>query len=861
LSTNGEAGHRGLLGGFLSAWTWRMAWRDSRTSRRKLALFACSIVLGIAALAAIGSFNRNLAQAIEEQTKALLGADLVLNARDPFTPEQEQWLRGLGGEQAREVSFSSMIFFARTEDTRLIEVCALAGGFPFYGAIETEPAGAVEEFRRGSGALADETLLQQFDAKVGDPIRIGNLTTRVTGRLEKIPGETVALSAVAPRVYIPMADLERTGLMGETSLARYHAYFKFPPTVNVPELVKRLGPDLRKFHFGAETVEERKRELGRSLENLYHFLNLVGFVALLLGGVGVASAVQVHVKQKLTSVAILRCLGATIGQTFAIYLVQGMALGMFGALLGGALGVVIQTLLPRVLADFIPFTFQFHTAWLEVGRAMAIGFAVCLLFTLLPLLKVRRVSPLVALRVSFEPPRKPDPLLWLAGLGLAAGILGFARMQTRDWRIGLGFSIGLGIVVACLAGLAEMLTMVTRRFLPASLPYTVRQGVANLHRPNNRTLLLLLSLGLGTFLMMSLALVEQNLLKEVLSTSGPTQPNAVLFDIQNSQKKAVLDLVHKMQVPVLDEVPVVTMRLASVKGRTVTAILAGRDRSRREGRWAYRREYRSTYRGQLHDGEKIIAGQWIGKEPAATGDSTNVPVSLEEGIANELHVGLGDELVFDVQGIPIPTRVASLRQVEWRRVQPNFFVVFPEGVLEDAPAMHVIVLHVRSSEESARLQRAVVKAFPNVSAIDLTLVLKTVDSILGKITFVIRFLAMFTVLTGLIVLVTALLSGRYQRLRESVLLRTLGASRAQVLRILLVEYFSIGLLAALTGIALAVLAAGALAKFVFHTSFAPQPGPLLVALFVVPAITVITGFLMSRGVLNQSPLSILREEN
>jgi putative ABC transport system permease protein len=198
-------------------------------------------------------------------------------------------------------------------------------------------------------------------------------------------------------------------------------------------------------------VEERKRELGRSLENLYHFLNLVGFVALLLGGVGVASAVQVHVKQKLGTVAVLRCLGGSIAQTFAIYLAQGMSLGLFGALLGGALGVAIQSALPKVMADFIPFTFHFYTAWLAVGRAMAIGFVVCLLFTLLPLLSVRRVSPLAALRVSFEPAQRRDPLVWLVGVCLAAGILGFARMQTRDWRIGLGFGLGLGVVVASLA--------------------------------------------------------------------------------------------------------------------------------------------------------------------------------------------------------------------------------------------------------------------------------------------------------------------------------------------------------------------------------------------------------------------------
>ena len=226
----------------------------------------------------------------------------------------------------------------------------------------------------------------------------------------------------------------------------------------------------------------------------------------------------------------------------------------------------------------------------------------------------------------------------------------------------------------------------------------------------------------------------------------------------------------------------------------------------------------------MRDGETIVAGQWVSR--VAEGAKV-VPVSLEKGIAGDLQVGLGDELVFDVQGVPVTTRVASLREVEWRRIQPNFFVVFPRGVLETAPAMHVLVTHVRSSEESARLQRETVKAFPNVSAIDLTLVLQTVDAILGKISFVIRFLAMFTVLTGLLVLVTALMTGRYQRLQESILLRTLGASRGQIYRILLVEYFSLGFLAALTGVLLAMLAAWALARFVFHAPFAPGAAPLL----------------------------------
>jgi putative ABC transport system permease protein len=886
-------------GRWISAWTWRMAWRDTRTSRSKLLLFSCSIVLGIAALAAIGSLGRNLEQAIEEQTRALLGADLVINSRDAFTPEETQWLQGLGGEQSREVSFSTMIYLPRTENTRLVQVRALGGTFPYYGKLETEPAGAAVDFRRRGGALVEDSLLQQFAAKVGDSIRVGKLTTTIAGRLVKVPGETVALSTIAPRVYISMDDLPRTGLLQEASLARFRTYFKFGPSVDVPKLVERIRPELEKFRLGHDTVEQRKRELGRSLDNLYHFLNLVGFIALLLGGVGIASAIHVHVKQKLGTVAVLRCLGSSIAQTFSIYLAQGMALGLFGALLGGALGIAIQTVLPKVLADFIPFTFQFHTAWLAVGRAMAVGFVICLLFALLPLLSVRRVSPLAAIRVSFEPQSAHrDPLRWLVGVCLAAGIVGFALMQGRNWRIGLGFAIGLGVAFGILTMTAKLLVAATRKLVMAAMPFTIRQGVANLHRPNNRTLLLLLSLGLGTFLIVNLYLVQQTLLKQLITSTSKNQPNAVLFDIQNSQKDQVVKLVRSLNVPVLDETPIVTMRLSSVKGRPVESILANTNRSRGGHRWAFRRDYRSTYRDQLRDGEKIIAGQWIGRvtldgdtggvrwgetpgEPPGdqnlnasngsrgrsphgqetSGNSSNaVPISLEQGIAKDLQAGLGDELVFDVQGVPVTTRVASLREVEWRRIQPNFFVVFPVGVLESAPAMHVLVMHVASSGESARMQREVVKAFPNVSAIDLTLVLQTVDAILGKISFVIRFLAMFTVLTGFLVLVTALLTGRYQRIQESVLLRTLGASRGQIVKILLVEYFSLGLLAGLTGILLAVFAAWALAKFVFHTPFAPDAIPLLIALLIVPGITMITGFAMSHGVLNQPPLAILRAE-
>lgn len=352
----------------------------------------------------------------------------------------------------------------------------------------------------------------------------------------------------------------------------------------------------------------------------------------------------------------------------------------------------------------------------------------------------------------------------------------------------------------------------------------------------------------------AIALVEHMLAGDLLVSGGTSHANAILFDIQRDQRLGVSNLVASLQLPVLDELPLVNMRIASIKGRNVESLLA--DKQSRRASWPLRREYRSTYTDHLREAEKITAGRWIGH---AT-NSGVAPISLEEGIAGDLRVGLGDQIVFDVQGIPVTTRVASLRAVNWRRMEPNFFILFPAGALEQAPGTDVLVTRVDSSAQSAQLQRAMVKAFPNVSVIDLTLIVQTLDAIVAKVFFVIRFMALFTVLTGVLVLASALVTGHFQRMRESVLLRTLGASNGQVFGILLVEYVGLGVVAALTGVILALGGAWALAQFVFHVRFAPQAAPVVLALVIVPLLTGGIGLLMSRGILKRPPLELLRAE-
>jgi putative ABC transport system permease protein len=835
----------------------KMAWRDSRASRRRLVLVAVSVVLGIAALVGIGSFADNLQHTVATQTKSLVGADLTLTSRQPFSAAAQSAFRAVGGERADDVGLNTMIDFPGPDHRRrLVQVRAISGAFPFYGELVTEPAGAMAALSTGRSALLEETLMIQFGVQAGDTVSIGGTPFTVAGALRKIPGESAAVATFSPRVFVSRASLEATGLLDRRGFVTYREHFKLPPTVDPAAVVQDLKERFAAARWRFATVAERQRDLGRSLHDVYSFIGLVGFVALFLGAVGVASAMHVYVRQKIATVAVLRCLGASARTSFAIYLVQGCGVGLIGAVAGAALGVAVQGALPLVLKGLLPFAVDVFVSWPAVGKGAAAGFVICVLFTLLPLLAVRRVSPLLAIRSSQGQATKRDPWRFAIYGGIALAVFGFAVWQAGNWRTGAGFTLALAGGFGALAGLARIVAWTARRFAPRRrLPYVWRQGFANLHRPNNRTALLLLSLGLGTFLMLTLVLTRQTLVAKILGLGEGARPNLMFFDIQDDQMAGVAALVKENGMALLAEAPMVTMKLATLKGRPVEEVL--QDEKSGVPGWTLRRDYRSTYRSELSDTETVVAGRFVGQ--VAAGEA-RVPVSLEVDLAKDLHVQLGDELGFDIQGVPVTTYVASLREVEWQRLQPNFFVVFPTGVLEAAPKTFVAAVHADTPADSARLQQAVGKAFPSVSAIDLALILETVTGILAKGSFVVSFMAAFTVATGVIVLVGAVSTGRFQRLRETVLLRTLGATRRQLRQIQLVEYAVLGALAALTGGGLAVGANALLAVWVFKAPLVLSPLTVGLAVAASVLVTVIAGLATSRGLVNHPPLAVLRQE-
>lgn len=832
------------------AWLFKMAWRDSRKNRSRLLLFISSIVLGIAALVAVYSFKDNLQRDIDNQAKELTGADLIVESRRAVEPKTQQLLAKLGDDLSQERSFASMVYFLKGQGSRLVQIKALQGKYPYYGAIETSPTAAASSFQQGRNALVDQTLMLQFNAKTGDSIKVGDLNFAIAGILNKAPGQTGISATVAPTVYIPLSYLEQTKLTQIGSRITYRYYYQYKNADSLAQTIKKLDPKLEKEGLDIETVASKKEQTGRSFRDMSRFLALAGFIALLLGCIGVGSAIHVYIQEKLSAIATLRCLGLKARHAFLIYLIQISFIGLIGAILGAILGTLIQFLLPIVLKDFLPITISMQVSWLAIAQGILLGLIISVLFALPSLLAVRKISPLNAIRASFEhTATKRDPLQWLVYLLMLVFVLGFTYLQMRGWMQTIAFTISIFIAFLLLVAFSKLLMFLVQKFLPMSLSYLWRQGFANLYRPNNQTLMLTVSIGLSTAFICTLFFVQGILIKRVTLSSGANQPNMVLFDIQNTQKEALDSLTRSYKLPLMNQVPVITMRIEEINGKKLSADTANAR--------AYRGEIRATYQDTLTAAEKITAGTWTGKVESAMAP---IYISLDQDYARRIKVKLNDKILFNVQGMLLQTTVGSFREVNWGRMQTNFRVVFPSGVLESAPQFHVLMTRVPSKEVSAKFQGAVVRGFPNVSVIDLGLVLQLLDEILDKIGFVIRFMAGFSMATGWIVLLSAVLTSKNQRIKESILLRTLGASRKQVLVINAIEYFFLGVFAAGAGLILALGSSWLLAKFSFEAAFTPPLVPIFVLFAVVVGLVVLTGVLSTRNVLNQPPLKILRSE-
>lgn len=925
----------------------RLAWRESRSARRRLALYMSSIAFGVAALVAIDSFAGNVTRSVREQSRTLLGGDMALQARAAFPAVVDTLidsLSTLGVQHARVANFTSMALAESSGNTRLVQVRAVSPGYPFYGEIETVPADGWRRVHDDTVVFVDPSLLVSLDARVGDRLRLGQQVFTIGGTLGNVPGDAGITAVIGPRIYVSDRWLERTRLLSFGSRVEYDLILRLPATLASSGNAATLKRDLRRridprqaaleeareargeersqaaeeedprdststsardmpvtlsaadtvtdtgtgtraeprtdsagaaaglvsrtppTRVRIRTVADTEQDFTEAVSRLADFLSVIGLIALLLGGIGVASGVNAFVSSKIDTVAVLRCLGATSRQVLALYVVQAASMGFVGAGAGVLLGVAVQFLLPNVVSDFLPLDVTITLEFWPLILGLATGVWVSLVFALRPLLALRRVSPLQAIRRDADPSALPKEWKDMARLlvdGLLVGsIVAIVISRIGDVREGLGITAGIALVVAVLWVAATLLIAAARRSARPSWPFELRQGIANLHRPANQTRAVTLALGFGAFLLSTVYLVQANLLGRVQASAEGAAGNLLFFDVQDDQAAPIDSLLKAHDHPVAQQTPIVTMRLDAINGRSVTALLA--DTTVRRAGWTMRREFRSTYRDTLVASEKLVRGPWFAPattRAAAREANPDLPfvISLEEELARDMAVNIGDTLTWNVQGVPVRTVVANVRAVNWARFEANFFVVFEPAALRRAPQQFVIVANVPGGEAVATMQRDVVRRFPNVSSVDLTLVRETIGSIVNRVTLAIRFLGLFSLAMGIPVLFSAVAATRRARLREGVLLRTLGASQAQVARVLLAEYGALGALGALTGMLLSFVGAWALTHFVFEETFNPAVGPTFVIAAGMLLLTMAIGLLTSRDVYRETPMMAIRE--
>lgn len=846
-----------LIRTLLSSFTWKLAYRDAKPQWKTLLLYTSSVIAGVAALVAILSFRSDVLLTVDGQSRELLGADLEFRSGEAFPDTVEAFIDSIGGSSAAALEFNSMVIFDDDGTSRLSQIRAIDGPFPIYGTIVTQPKEAASVYQQNQTALLEESAMNQYGLAVGDTIQVGLQRVAIEGALLSVPGEAAVFSLVGPRVYLHKSIIEDSGLLDRGSRVTYKKYFEFASVDTVNSIVEAFRPLAREHRIRVETVESEKEDFDEIISNLSRFLGLIAFIALLLGGLGVASAVYVYIKRKSSTVASLRCIGVSKLTLVSAFSIQIAGVGLLGAFLGSLIGILIQLYLPTLFSGLLPFEIIQQISIQSILLGLFTGVGISVVFSILPLAGISTISPLLTLRnTDFSPLNAlSKKVKFSAGIFTFAVLIGVISLLTGSFITALTFTAGLILFVVLLWGIGLMLIAAVKKMRLTSFSYPVRQGMANLFRPNNQTTMLVTTLGMGMLLIGTLYLSQDMLVKRIDMETGEDFPDLVFYDIQSDQNERMNAIVEQNGGNVLMNVPIVSMRLASRKGVPVSEVRA--DTTLDVRGWALGREYRVTYRSELTDTETITDGEWI---PESDGIRSVIPISVATQIQDDLQIEIGDTLGFNVQGVPITTVVASFREVDFQQPQPNFFVLFPTGVLGEAPQFFATTIRTESDQQSLTIQQNIAKEFPNISAIDVSVALESVQEFLGKISMAIQFMALFSIVTGFIVLASSIAISRKQRTKESVLLRTLGAEKSQIGSIQTIEYALLGLLSSLAGLIFAFIASWGLAFFYFDMAFIPDVGNLLLITLFVMVAAILIGWSGSRHIFKHSPLEILRLE-
>ena len=844
----------------------KIAWREARASSFKFGFVILAVAVGVGSLTGVRGFGRAFHDMLLSQARALMAADLSLRVFELPSPEQNAEMNSLAQRGVQRTWITETLTMASSSESKppmLVSVKAVDPGvYPFYGEIRLAPPASLSRALTPDTVAVSDDILLRLNLKIGDALLLGGQPFRIIGQVTYEPDRMLGTLNVGPRVMITREGLERTKLMLPGSRAAERFLFRLGPGSPAIQVVRA---ELKKSFPDALIADYRESHpiITRGLERATTFLSLVSLITLIVGAIGVATAMHAHIQQRMDSIAIMKCLGARSNQLMRIYLIQTVALGLIGGILGVAFGIGIQRAFPQFLASY--FQIEPSSWWDPITAAQGIGVAILatLLFTLPPLLGIRRIRPNLILRREMAETR-PD---WrarllqarasiLAGIAIIIGIAGiamsFATGTAQDiWKTGAYFAGALVVSMAVLSAIAWLMLRGLKIASRRQLPTSIRHGIANLYRPGNHAGSVLVSLGIGVMFTLTVYLVQRGVIAEMSSNAPPGMPNVFLIDIAPKDRDAVVEVLKQQRglegAPEL--IGTVTAKLTGVDGHPIENMqLRGWQRRFRTPRPVTSAAVKPAY-------VELVRGQWW--SPAATNAGAQICVSEE--VAKVLGVGPGSSLRWTIAGTEVNTRVACIHNIDDIHLASRVEFIFNAGALDGFPQIYYGSLRAKPASVTA-LQEALYRRFPTVTVVNMADVLQTFQSVVNRISQMVRFISIFAILAGAIILSSSVAGTRFRRMREVVILKTLGATRWRVSRIFSVEFLILGAVAGTMGALLANGFANLLLKRLLDS---PVSFPILPAVLAVVATALIAnaaGWMASFRILGQKPLEILREE-
>ncbi len=836
-----------------------LARRELRSSwRRQLFFFLC-IAIGVGSIVALRSMIQNVNRAVAGEARALLTADVQVDSDRPWSEEAIAVVNRIAQPplvEAKTETIEWATMLRPADDARegatSIELKGIAPGFPLVGEFKLADGENFDySLLEQNGAVVSLALLDRLGLKLGDSVKIGNSAFEIRGAFLQEPGNSGGGFRLGPRVFIAYSAVEGTGLTGFGSRARRKILLRTSEGGMDP-VAAQLRDAFKNNLINVRSYKNSQENLNESFKRAEDYLSLTGLVILVLGGIGISNVTRVFIEQKKKTIAVLKCVGAQGSKITIAYLAQVISLGVAGSLLGLALAKVALYYIGLRFADSLPPGMEYGLRWGAMAQGLGVGILICLLFSALPLLRIRRIKPNVLLREDAEAGRRPfDFLRWVMTAVVVTGLLLLVSWQAGSIRVGLFFLAGLAVTAGALHLAATALIALVRRTRRFS-SFAMRQAINSLYRPGNQTRVIVMVVGLGVFLIISTRSLQSNLVDEFDLGKRGSLPNMFLIDVQKDQEQGVKDLVEQAtgEQPIL--IPTIRARITAINGREIDF---QQDEMKRE-RGRLGREYVVTYRPHLEANETIVGGQFWTSEP-----SPDAEVSIEESMRGIAGLDLGSEITFDIQGRKMNARVTSIRHVDWRNSRTGFMVLFRPGTLERAPQMLIGAINGPTGEvERSRFQRSLLDKYPNISMIDVTDVVRAVKRIVDNVTLAVTFIGGFVFLSGALILVGSIAMTKFQRVYEVALLKTLGAKRKTLLLILLAEYGLLGLVAGVIGSAGSVGLSYATSRYVFDIDWSFTPAINFAGIAATIALVVFVGAISTLDVLARKPLGVLRTQ-